>query len=164
MPLTPRQQRFVEEYLIDIDARAAARRAGFSSGSRNYPSRLMRNPGIARAIAQAMAERAKRTGITRERVLAEYARIAFVDLSHLADWDADGAVLLDAALMSEDAAAAIAAIRELPSAEEATGEPPPLKVSVFDKMRALEALARLLDPTWNLDASIAPPPHASRLH
>jgi len=164
MPLTPRQQRFVEEYLIDLDARAAARRAGFSPGSLNYPSRLMRNPDIARAIAQAMDERAKRTGITRERVLAEYARIAFVDLSHLADWDADGAVLLDAALLSEDAAAAIASIRELPLTEDAGGEPPPLKVSVFDKMRALEALARLLDPTWNLDASIAPPPHASRLH
>jgi phage terminase small subunit len=163
MALTPRQRRFVEEYLIDLDARAAARRAGFSSGSQNYPSRLMRNPAIARAIAQAMAERAQRTGITRERVLAEYARIAFVDLTHLADWDADGAVLLDAALISEDAAAAIAAIRELPSADDASGEPPPLKVSVFDKMRALEALARLLDPTWNLDASITPPPY-SRLH
>ncbi len=164
MPLTPRQRRFVEEYLIDLDARAAARRAGFSPGSRTYPSRLMRTPEIARAIAKAMAARAERTGITRERVLAEYARIAFVDLSALAAWDADGAVLRDDALLDDDTAAAIAAIRELPAAEDATGEPPPLKVSIFDKMRALEALARLIDPTWNLDASIVPPPHASRLH
>src|SRR6185437_1606987 len=89
MALTPRQRRFVDEYLIDLNARAAARRAGFSPGSRTYPSRLMRNPDIARAIAQAMAARAERTGITRERVLAEYAKIAFVDLSGLADWDGD---------------------------------------------------------------------------
>jgi phage terminase small subunit len=163
MALTPRQRRFVDEYLIDLDARATARRAGFSPGSRNYPSRLMRNPEIARAIAQAMTERAERTGITRERVLAEYARIAFVDLSHLADWDADGAVLLDATLIGEDAAAAIAAIRDMAPAVDAPEGPAPLKVSVFDKMRALEALARLIDPTWNLDASIAPPPY-SRLH
>jgi len=67
MPLTPRQRRFVEEYLIDLNARHAARRAGFSPGSLSYPSRLMRNPEIARAIAQAMAEQAERTGITRER-------------------------------------------------------------------------------------------------
>jgi len=163
MALTPRQQRFVLEYLIDLDARGAARRAGFSTGSRNYPSRLMRNPEIARAIAQEMAERAERTGITKERVLAEYARIAFVDLSHLVAWDAEGAALLDATLIGEDEAGAIAMIRELPAAEDASGEPAPLKVSIFDKMRALEALARLLDPTWNLDASIAPPP-LSRLH
>ena len=163
MALTPRQQRFVLEYLIDLDARGAARRGGFSPGSQNYPSRLMRNPEIARAIAQAMAERAERTGITKERVLAEYARIAFVDLSHLVAWDAEGAALLDAALIGEDEAAAIAMIRELPATEDASEEPAPLKVSIFDKMRALEALARLLDPTWNLDASIAPPPH-SRLH
>jgi phage terminase small subunit len=164
MALTPRQRRFVEEYLIDLDARAAARRAGFSARSRSYPSRLMRQPAIARAIAQAMAARAERTGITRERVLAEYARIAFVDLSHLADWDDGGAVLLDAALVSEDAAAAIAAIcDDGPAADDASDAPAPLKVSIFDKMKALEALARLLDPTWNLDASLAPPPNA-RLH
>ncbi|HWE72478.1 MAG TPA: terminase small subunit [Stellaceae bacterium] len=164
MALTPRQRRFVDEYLIDLNARAAARRAGFSPGSLNYPSRLMRTPAIARAIAQAMAERAERTGITRERVLAEYARIAFVDLSDLAGWDGEGAVLLDAALISEDVAAAIAAIGEVPAPEDASGEPAPLKVSIFDKMRALEALARLIDPTWNLDASLVPPPYASRLH
>jgi phage terminase small subunit len=164
MPLTPRQRRFVEEYLIDLNARHAARRAGFSPGSLSYPSRLMRNPEIARAIAQAMAEQAERTGITRERVLAEYAKIAFVDLSGLAEWDGDGAVLLDAALISEDVAAAVATICELPAAEDASAEPAPLKVSLFDKMRALEALARLIDPTWNLDASLVPPPYASRLH
>ena len=164
MALTPRQRRFVDEYLIDLNARAAARRAGFSPGSLSYPSRLMRDPEIARAIARAMAARAARTGITRERVLAEYARIAFVDLSHLADWDAGGAVLLDAALISEDVAAAIASIGETVPVETTAGEPVPLRVSIFDKMKALEALGRLLDPTWNLDASIAPPPRASRLH
>ena len=176
MALTPRQRRFVEEYLIDVDARAAARRAGFSRKSLSYPSRLMRNPEIARAIAQAMAASAERTGITKERVLAEYAKIAFLDLSQLADWDRDGAVLLDAALVSEDVAAAIAAISELPAAQETAGEPVRLKVSVFDKMKALEALARLLDPTLdlagdlagnidgNFDARLAPPPRPSRLH
>ena len=97
-------------------------------------------------------------------MLAEYARIAFVDLRHLADWRPDGAAVLETALISEDAAAAIAMIREIAPAEDAADGPAPLKVSLFDKMKALEALGRLIDPTWNLDASIAPPPRASRLH
>jgi phage terminase small subunit len=163
MALTPRQQRFVLEYLIDLNAGAAARRAGYAN-DRAYAARLMRKPEIARAIAREMAERAERTGITKERVLAEYARIAFVDLSHLLEWDAEGAALLDAALIGENEAAAIAMIEETPRAEDASRDPAPLKVSIFDKMRALEALGRLLDPTWNLDASLAPPPLASRLH
>jgi ethanolamine utilization microcompartment shell protein EutS len=113
-----------------------------------------------------MAERAKRTGITRERVLAEYAKIAFVDLSHLAEWGEEGAMLLDAALLDDDATAAIATVCEAAAAanDGAAAEPVPLKVGLFDKMKALEALARLLDPTWNLDASIVPPPLPNRLH
>jgi phage terminase small subunit len=166
MPLTPRQRRFVDEYLIDLDATNAARRAGYSPKAIGYPSQLMRNPEIARAIGQAMAERAKRTGITRERVLAEYAKIAFVDLCHLAEWGEEGAMLLDAALLDDDATAAIATVCEAAAAAKdgAAEEPVPLKVGLFDKMKALEALARLLDPTWNLDASIVPPPLPNRLH
>src|SRR5579875_2752625 len=42
MPMTPRRLRFVDEYLIDLDARAAARRAGFSPRSKNTPHKLLR--------------------------------------------------------------------------------------------------------------------------
>lgn len=160
MPLTPRRLRFVEEYLIDLDGRSAARRAGFAPRTQSYVTRLMRDPDVARAIADAMAARAKRTGITRERVLDEFAHIAFVDVAALADWGPGKGEIKDAALLSDEAAAAIALVREARSAADA-GK---LRVKTFDKMKALEALARLLDPYGNADDRQAPTPLPNRAH
>jgi phage terminase small subunit len=101
----------------------------------------MREPEIVAAIEQAMAARAERTGVTRERVLAEFARIAFADLRGLADWGPEGAAIIEAAALSDDAAAAIASVGEA-TADDATN----LRLKTFDKMKALEALARLLNP------------------
>jgi phage terminase small subunit len=79
-PLTPRRRLFVEQYLIDLNGKEAAIRAGYSrsrAASRGYA--LLRLPEIRALIAEAMAQRAARTPITPERVLEEYARIAFSD-------------------------------------------------------------------------------------
>jgi phage terminase small subunit len=160
MALTPRRRRFVDEYLIDLDARAAARRAGFAPRTKSYVTRLMRDPDVARLIAEAMAARARRTGITRERVLEEYARIAFVDLAALADWGGGKGAIRDAALLSDEAAAAIVMVREARSAADAGR----LRIKTFDKMKALEALARLLDPLRNADGRYAPTPLPNRAH
>lgn len=179
MPLTPRRLRFVDEYLIDLDARAAARRAGFSPKTRSYPTKLMRDPDVARAIGKAMTERAERTGITRERVLAEYAKIAFIDLSDLADWDGAGVAFKDAAAIPEEIAAAIALVAELDALDAPEGDAPEgdapagdgaeggahrFRVTLFDKLKALEALARLIDPHWNADVLVAPTPLPNRFH
>jgi len=159
MALTPRQRRFVEEYLIDLDATHASRRAGYSPRTKATPHKLLRNPEVARAIGDAMAARAKRTGITRERVLAEYARIAFADMRALAEWGPQGAVLLDADALSDDALAAIALVAEV--AGDGDGQ---IRLERFDKLKALEALARLLDPRRRFDARQAPPPRPDRPH
>lgn len=153
MALTPRKQRFVDEYLIDTNAHHAAIRAGYSRRSRSYPERLMREPEIIAAIEQAMAARAERTGITRERVLAEYARIAFADLRGLADWGPQGAAIVEAAALSDDAAAAIAFV-----GEATEGGATNLRLKTFDKLKALEALARLLNqPRVAEDGAASPP-------
>lgn len=76
--LTKKQQRFVDEYLIDLNATQAAIRAGYSvktaqeQGSQNL-SKLM----VQQAIEEQMAERSKRTEITQDKVLRELAAIAF---------------------------------------------------------------------------------------
>jgi len=72
--MTPRQRRFVLEYLIDANATRAARRAGYRAGSlRGIVPRLLRNPEVRAALAAAMAERARRSGLAPERVLDELA-------------------------------------------------------------------------------------------
>jgi len=70
--MTPRQRRFVDEYLIDLDGKHAAIRAGYRrSDANNRAYRLLQMPEIVAAIAAAMAECARRAGITPERVLEE---------------------------------------------------------------------------------------------
>jgi phage terminase small subunit len=66
--LNPRQLRFVQEYLVDLNASAAALRAGYSpSGNpvaaKVRASEMLAKPEIAAAIAEAQAERGKRTGL-----------------------------------------------------------------------------------------------------
>jgi phage terminase small subunit len=139
MPLTPRQQRFVDEYLIDVNAQQAALRAGYSRRAKRYPAILMRSPAIRAAIDAAMTARAARTGVTRERILEEYARIAFADVRALADWGPGGVAIADAAALSDAAAAAVAMV-----GDNGTDAAPRLRLKTFDKTKALEALARLI--------------------
>ena len=76
--LTEKQQRFVEEYLIDLNATQAAIRAGYSAKTADQQgSRMLANVKVQQAISVAMAERSKRTGINQDRVVLELARIAF---------------------------------------------------------------------------------------
>lgn len=71
MALTPKQQRFVEEYLIDLNATQAAIRAGYSEktayavGHEN-----LKKPEIAKALSAARGERSQRTEITADYVLS----------------------------------------------------------------------------------------------
>jgi len=79
---TAKQQFFIEEYLIDLNATQAAIRAGYSKktaqqvGSQNL-SKLV----IQTAIQQAMDQRSERTGITAVKVLDAIAEIGFADFS-----------------------------------------------------------------------------------
>ena len=82
MALTARQERFVEEYMIDLDAKNAAIRAGYSARSaKTLGQRLTKKKNVAARIEEEKAKRARRTGITAERVLRELAQLAFFDAS-----------------------------------------------------------------------------------
>ena len=90
MNITEKQQRFVEEYLIDLNATKAAIRAGYSPKTADVQGpRLLGKVRVSCAIARAKAERSRRTGITQDRILQELARIAFlnpVDVLDLQSW------------------------------------------------------------------------------
>ena len=52
MPLTPKQERFVEEYLIDLNATQAAIRAGYSAKTAEAQgSRLLSNVNVSALVA-----------------------------------------------------------------------------------------------------------------
>lgn len=102
--MTPKQQAFVAEYLIDLNGTQAAIRAGYSERTANeQASRLLTNVSVRSAIAEAQQKRSERTGITADRVLQELARIAFFDIRKL--YNADGSMKLPAELDDDTAAA-----------------------------------------------------------
>ncbi len=68
--MTPKQERFVLEYLIDGNAAGAARRAGYSANSAEIIGfENLRKPKIAAAIKILTEERAEKLGIDAEWVL-----------------------------------------------------------------------------------------------
>jgi hypothetical protein len=72
-PLSPKQQRFVDEYLVDLNAAAAFRRAGYIAKDDHVASvnsaRLINTPKIAAVIASARQRQQTRTGLTADWVL-----------------------------------------------------------------------------------------------
>jgi phage terminase small subunit len=82
-PLTPKQYRFAEEYLVDLNASAAARRAGYSAHSASVIGyELLQKPAVADLIAQLKKERSERLKCSADRVLEELATVAFSDIRH----------------------------------------------------------------------------------
>lgn len=84
--LTAKQQRFCDEYLIDLNATQAAIRAGYSAKTADQQgSRMLTNVKVQQEIAEKMAERSKRTGINQDRVLQEIAKLALVNIDDVVD-------------------------------------------------------------------------------
>lgn len=78
--LTPKQQAFVSEYLIDLNATQAAIRAGYSAKTSGWiGQQLLAKTHIAAKIQLAVAKREERTEIKQDAVLREIARVAFSD-------------------------------------------------------------------------------------
>ncbi|MGK4923153.1 terminase small subunit [Bordetella hinzii] len=153
--LTDKQRRFVDEYLVDLNATQAAIRAGYSEKTAySIGNENLSKPEIAEAIQAAQAERAKRTEITQDMVLRELAKIGFSDIRKIVRWgktelrvtdagDDEGEVteayhglaLVSADEIDDNTAAAISEISE---GREG------LKVKLHDKKGALVDIGRHL--------------------
>jgi phage terminase small subunit len=84
MALTDKQRRFVEEYLVDLNATQAAIRAGYSERTaRQAGAENLSKPDVAAAVAQAQSDRASRVEVTADRVVEELASLAFYDPADL---------------------------------------------------------------------------------
>jgi phage terminase small subunit len=135
-----RLKRFVEEYLVDLNAAAAARRCGYppkTAAARGC--KLLYRKDVRAAVREAMAARAERTQITADRVLRELARIGFSDLRRVSEWGPKGVTLKSSAEVSDDAAAAVAWVSV--GGRKGTHAQ---RIRLHDKHRALTLLARHL--------------------
>ena len=74
--LTTKQQLFVDEYLVDLNATRAAIRAGYSEKTAEFQaSRLLKNVKIEKMLSIRMKARERRTAITHDKVLEDIERI-----------------------------------------------------------------------------------------
>lgn len=138
--MTEKQKRFIEEYLIDLNATQAAIRAGYSSDTaQQIGSENLSKPVIRAQIDKALAERSRRTGINQDRVLTELAKIALVNPGMVID--ARNATICEDA--TEEDLAAVQSVKVKTSFSE-TGQMVEREIRMADKLKALELLGRHL--------------------
>jgi len=151
--LSARHQRFVSEYLIDLNGTQAAIRAGYSAKSARFTAvDLLARDDVQAALVVGKEAREAESSIKASRVLEELARIAFSDVRQVVTWarrvlpaeDTSEAgpkewtelKIRPSAEVDESAAAAIAEVSE--------GTDGRLKLKMHNKLRALELIARHL--------------------
>ena len=152
--MTAKQQRFCDEYLIDLNATQAAIRAGYSvDTAKEIGCENLTKPNIQETIAKAMAERSKRTGVNQDRVVLELAKIAFVNANDLID--AKDASIRKSA--TEDDLACIQSVK-VKTSFTTNGESVEREIKLNDKMKALELLGKHLG-MWNdkIDLNVSLP-------
>lgn len=138
--MTNRQKVFVDEYLIDLNATQAAIRAGYSPNSAEVQaSKMLSNAKVGDAVARAMADRSRRTGVNQDRVIAELAKIAFVNPTDVIDLDE--ATIRSEAAAEDTAAIASVKVKVIPCEDGSITE---REIKVCDKIKALELLGRHL--------------------
>lgn len=146
MKLTPKQMRFVDEYLVDFNATQAAIRAGYKAKTAHViGAENLRKPKIAEEVARRQKDLQKRTEVSQERVVKELARIAFADVTDYAyvmqaiierdgvKVPVESAVIKETCDLTDDQRAAIASIKQ-----GANG----VEIKLHDKIKALELLGR----------------------
>lgn len=142
--LTAKQQRFVEEYLVDLNATQAAIRAGYSPHSaREIGCETLAKPYIQEFIGKAIAERSKRTGVNQDRVINELAKIAFANMKDFAVWDEKGVKFKSNDELTEEDTSCVSEITEV-EVETDYGTKRTKKIKLYDKISALEKLGKHL--------------------
>lgn len=106
--LTAKRQRFVDEYLVDLNATQAAIRSGYSrKTAQEQSSRLLSNAMVSDAITKRRDAIAAKTEVTQERIIAELAKIGFANMADYMRSNPDGDPYLDFSALTRDQAAAL---------------------------------------------------------
>lgn len=145
-PITDQQEMFCKEYIVDLNASAAARRAKYSEDTATQSaSRLMADERIQARVQELFNERAARVELTADMVLRELLKIATIDLALIYD---ENGKLKNIHDIPEDVRRAIAGI-EVDELFEGSGQDKTQtgftnKIKLWDKPKALELLGRHL--------------------
>ncbi len=152
--LTPKQWRFVEEYLIDLNGTQAAIRAGYSpncAAQQAYEN--LRKPEIVALIDDLQNARAERANVRQDDVVQELRRMAFANIIDYLDFTDEGVAQprVDLTWLTRDKAAALIEITETVGADDTRT----VKVKMHDKLSALVKLGQHLG-MWSSRRELVP--------
>ena len=138
--LTPKQKLFCDEYLIDLNATRAYKKAYINIKNDDTAAvngnRLLRNAKVKEYLDKRMKDREKRTEITQDMVLKELAAIAFSNGADFAKVTDDNMVhIVPTDELPEDKKKAISAIKETKFG---------INIETCDKVKALELIGKHL--------------------
>jgi phage terminase small subunit len=143
--LTAKQQAFVNEYIIDLNATQSAIRAGYSQDTAQViGSENLAKPLVAEAIQAALDLRSERTRITADRVLVEVAKLGFSNIKNLFT---EGGQLRNLSTLSDEVAASIQSVEVVTKRVEGSEDHEVEyvhKIKMADKKASLELLGKHL--------------------
>ncbi len=134
-------EQFAVEYLIDLDPAKAAVRAGYSRKTafqRGY--RLLNRPDINSRIKFFRSYLAEKCMVTPERIIREYMKCAFTDISDIAEYDGTELKVKKLEDIPSEHRGAVSEITEI---ETKTGGKR-VRVKLYDKLKALKDLGQHL--------------------
>ena len=160
--LTDQQKLFIAKYNEHLNATEAAREAGYANpGPRGC--KLLKDRRIATLIAETVAAKIEKAGLSAERVLEEIRRLAFFDIRRL--YDASGKLKAIKDLSDDEAAALVSIdmVREHANAGDDHLETV-IRVRLHDKIRALDMLAKPFRPSQRARRADVRRTHPRRVH
>ena len=144
--LTAKQAKFIEEYLIDLNASAAAKRAGFSQKNSDIIGyQLLQKTTVQKALAIARQKLSAKAGVTQEMVIEGFRQIAQADLAECYNPDGTLKNIHDIPAEARQALAGVEVFEEHDGrGENRTFVGYTKKIKMWDKVKALDSLAKHL--------------------
>jgi len=137
---TVKQERFCQEYIIDLNATQAAERTGYSKKTAySQGQRLLKNVEIQARIQELMKERSERTEINQDMVIKELAKLGFSTMNDFATWGKTGVALIESLELTPDQAACVSEVSETVTKDGGT-----VRFKLHDKKGSLELLGKHL--------------------
>jgi len=138
--ITPKQEKFCQQYALCRNATQAAIIAGYASGSaRQQAARLMSKVNIKTRIGELLADSAQKAEVELIEVMKELKNILSANMSDFADWTKKTVTLKAKSELSQDLIAAVESIGEARAADGTRL----LKIRLHSKLRAAELLIKL---------------------
>ena len=154
--LTAKQERFCEEYLVDLNATQAAIRAGYSADSaKSIGHENLTKPDLQERVAEMMAERSRRCNFTSDDLFNELVKVGTANMLDFITVQSDGSSYVDLSNLTRDQAAALSEVSMDVVQGARDGEMPrevrKVKIKLHSKLQALVELGKHLGVKAGVD-------------